>query len=89
MIKSTITTKLLNSEDSNPNIFEKQITIKEIMEQISDSNGLASPGPPSEGVNSPGIPPILLKIVVVYSGYRQLIRFNLRVAHPCTSNFGP
>ena len=53
--------KLLNSEGSNPNIFEKQITIKEIMEQISDSNGLASPGPPSEGVNSPGIPPILLK----------------------------
>ena len=52
--------KLLNSEGSNPDIFEKSITIKEITEQITAANGLASPGPPSEGVDSPGMPPILL-----------------------------
>ena len=53
---------LLSSEGSNPEIFERQISIKEIQEELSNMNGQGSPGPPSEGLkDSPGIPPSLLK----------------------------
>ena len=52
---------LLNSDGPIPEIFERPISIKEIKEELSNLNGHGTPGPPSEGLTSPGIPPILLK----------------------------
>ena len=53
---------LLSSEGPNPEILDRQLSLKEIKEELSNLNGQGSPGPPSEGLkDSPGIPPMLLK----------------------------
>ena len=62
---NSLNNKFLDSEGHNPEILDRSIPSKEIEEAISNINGLGSPGPPSEGITSPGIPPLILKLASI------------------------